>query len=73
MAALTAGGRAAAALAIGRRWTALSDGVFDETIMPALLAAAPRAGEDVQPFAAALSRVRLPHHFDVHTMVPWPQ
>ena len=58
MGALTAGGRAAAAVALGQRWAALSDGVFDESIMPALLAAAPRAGEDVQPFAAALARVR---------------
>lgn len=57
MGALTAGGRAAAAVAVGRRWAALSDGVFDESLMPACLAAAPRSGEDVQPFAAALSRV----------------
>lgn len=57
MGVLTAGGHAGAAVAVGRRWTTLSDGVFDETLMPACLAAAPRAGEDVQPFAAALARV----------------
>jgi hypothetical protein len=57
MGALVAGGRPAAALATGRRWAVLSDGAFDEAVMPACLVAAPRAGEDVQPFAAALSAV----------------
>lgn len=58
MSALAGAGRAAAAVGIGCRWAALSDGVFDESIMPACIAAAPRAGNDVQPFAAALSKVR---------------
>jgi hypothetical protein len=60
MGALTAGGRPAAAVHIGRRWAHVSDGVFDESLMPACMAAAPKAGVDVQPFAASLSRVCSP-------------
>lgn len=55
--ALLAGGRPAAALDLGAQWSALTDGAFDEHVMPLCLQAAPRAGADTQPFAAALALV----------------
>lgn len=55
--ALLAGGRPAAALDMGARWSALTDGTFDEHVIPLCLHAAPRAGADLQPFAAALAVV----------------
>lgn len=55
--ALLAGGRPAAALGLGTQWSALTDGAFDEHVMPLCLQAAPRAGADAQPFAAALALV----------------
>lgn len=55
--ALLAGGRPAAALALGEQWAMLTDGAFDEMVMPLCLQAAPRVGVDAQPFAAALALV----------------
>eukprot|EP00892_Ulva_mutabilis_P009551 jgi/Ulvmu1/6969/UM033_0026.1 len=55
--ALLAGGRPAAALDVGVRWSEVTDGAFDEGVMPLCLQAAPRAGVDVQPFASALAIV----------------
>ena len=53
--ALAALGRPAAAVAIASEWTDLSCGVYNSTVLPLLIAAAPAAGVEPAPFSAALA------------------
>lgn len=46
-----------AAMSLGRTWLALSEGAFNESVLPLLLTAAPLAAEDPAPLTAAMEVV----------------